>query len=83
MRKARSFMLTRKEDVDIHALRRQGMTISEIARRTGRDRKTIRSYLNGDRVVGERKRSTPDGFEAFEPYVRARLIDDRTCGPRP
>ena len=38
-------MLTREEDVDAHALRRQGWTISAIARHLGHDRKTIRSYL--------------------------------------
>jgi transposase len=37
-------MLTREEDVDAHALRRQGWTISAIARHLGRDRKTIRAY---------------------------------------
>ncbi|WP_372492502.1 helix-turn-helix domain-containing protein [Microbacterium kunmingense] len=41
-------MLSERSSVDIHALKRQGMTISEIARRTGHDRKTIRAYLNGD-----------------------------------
>ena len=35
-------MLTQEEDVEIHALRKQGWTISAIARHTGRDRKTIR-----------------------------------------
>jgi len=55
-------MLSEEDDVDIHALRRQGMTISEIARRTDHDRKTIRAYLKGDRVPGvnapRRTRST-------------------------
>lgn len=35
-------MLPEEDGVDIHAFRRQGMTISEIVRRTGHDRKTIR-----------------------------------------
>jgi hypothetical protein len=47
-------MLTREDDVDAHALRRQGWTISAIARHLGHDRKTIRSYLVGGRVAGER-----------------------------
>ena len=38
-------MLSERSSVDIHALKRQGMTISEIARRTNHDRKTIRAYL--------------------------------------
>lgn len=36
--------------MDIHALKRQGFTISEIARRTHHDRKTIRAYLHVERV---------------------------------
>lgn len=35
-------MLSERSSVDIHALKRQGMTISEIARRTHHDRKTFR-----------------------------------------
>ena len=45
-------MLTREEDIDAHALRRRGWSISAIARHLGRDRKTIRAYLNGE-LVGE------------------------------
>ena len=46
-------MLTRGEDVEAHALRKRGWSISAIARHLGRDRKTVRSYLNGERVPGE------------------------------
>src|SRR5665647_1609842 len=52
-------MLTREDDIDVHALRRQGWTITAIARHLGRDRKTIRAYLAGDREAGVRARSTP------------------------
>jgi transposase len=69
-------MLTREEDIDVHALRRQGMSISAIARHLGRDRKTIRAYLAGGRVAGERKPAEADPFEAFVDYVRARLTED-------
>ena len=69
-------MLTREEDIDAHALRRQGWTISAIARHLGRDRKTIRAYLAGDRVAGERKPACDDPFEPFVDYVRARLTED-------
>lgn len=69
-------MLTREEDVEIHALRKRGWTISATARHTGRDRNTIRSYLNGTTTPGVRKRSTPDPFDMFITYVTARLIDD-------
>jgi transposase len=69
-------MLSEEDDVDIHALRRQGMTISEIARRTNHDRKTVRAYLAGDRVPGQRQRADPDPFDGFVDYVAARLRDD-------
>lgn len=69
-------MLTREEDIDAHALRRQGWTISAIARHLGRDRKTIRAYLAEERVAGERKLATDDPFEPFVDYVRARLTED-------
>ncbi|SPF07463.1 DNA replication protein [Streptomyces sp. MA5143a] len=68
-------MLTREEDVDAHALRRQGWTISAIARHLGRDRKTIRDYLNNERTPGQR-RQPPDAFVPFLPYCRQRLADD-------
>ena len=41
------FMVTREDDIDVHALRRQGWTISAIARHLGKNRKTIRAYLAG------------------------------------
>lgn len=69
-------MLTREEDIDAHALRRQGWTISAIARHLGRDRKTIRAYLNNERVAGVRKPAGEDRFEPFVDYVRARLAED-------
>ncbi|GHF77451.1 transcriptional regulator [Kitasatospora xanthocidica] len=68
-------MLTREEDVDAHALRRQGWSISAIARHLGRDRKTIRAYLAGERVAGVRAPAL-DEFVPFLPYCRQRLADD-------
>lgn len=70
-------MLTREDDVDAHALRARGWTISAIARHLGHDRKTIRGYLNGGRVAGVRARPAgEDPFDRFEDYVRARLRED-------
>ena len=68
-------MLTREEDIDVHALRRQGWTISAIARHLGHDRKTIRAYLNG-RQAGVRAGTGADGFGPFIDYCRARLTED-------
>lgn len=69
-------MLTQEESVDVHALRRQGWSISAIARHVGRDRKTVRAYLNGERTPGVRLRRAADPFEGFEAYVARRLADD-------
>lgn len=68
-------MLTRDEDVEVHALRARGWSISAIARHTGRDRKTIRAYLNGERAPGQRRRAD-DPFAPFVDYVTARLVED-------
>ena len=69
-------MLTREEDIDAHALAARGWTISAIARHLGRDRKTIRAHLTGERVAGVRTRTVPDAFDPFVDYVRARLSED-------
>jgi transposase len=69
-------MLTWENDVEATALRRQGWTISAIARHLGHDRKTIRDYLEGKRVPGERANSRVDPFEEFAEYTRVRLSDD-------
>jgi transposase len=68
-------MLTWGDDVEVHALRKRGWSISAIARHTGRDRKTVRAYLNGDRTPGVRARAV-DAFAPFLEYVTARLADD-------
>lgn len=69
-------MLTRGEDVEVHALRERGWSISAIARHLGRDRKTVRSYLNGDSEAGVRVTVVVDPLADFEVYVRARFVDD-------
>ena len=69
-------MITREDDVDAHALHRRGWTISAIARHLGHDRKTIRAYLRGGRVAGQRRRAEPDPFEPFAGYCRERLGED-------
>jgi transposase len=69
-------MLSLEEDVEAQALREQGWSISAIARHLGRDRKTIRRYLSGERVPGQRKPAGQDPFEPFVEYCRLRLTDD-------
>jgi len=69
-------MLTQGEDVEAHALKERGWSISAIARHLGRDRQTVRDYLDGKRVPGQRSSSTPDPLADFEVYIRARFVDD-------
>ena len=69
-------MITHGEDVEIHALRRQGWSISAIARHLGLDRKTVRAYLGGGREAGVRRSSSVDPFEEIGAYVRRRLGED-------
>ncbi|GAA3169654.1 integrase core domain-containing protein [Nonomuraea salmonea] len=66
-------MLTQGEDVEAQALRKRGWSISAIARHLGRSRPTIRAYLNGERVPGQRRRSGADPFEPYAEYGRLRL----------
>ncbi len=68
-------MLTREDDIDVHALRRQGWTISAIARHLGHDRKTVRGYLAG-REAGARVGTSLDSFEPYARYAGQRLADD-------
>ncbi len=69
-------MLTQGDDVEIHALAARGWSISAIARHIGRDRKTVRAYLAGDREPGVRRRSVLDPLAPFVPYIAARFSDD-------
>ncbi len=69
-------MLAEEEFVEASALYRRGWSISAIARHLGRDRKTIRGYVHGERMPGVRRRVVADHFVSFEPYVRERLLED-------
>jgi transposase len=70
-------VLTVEEDLDAHALRRQGWSISAIARHLGRDCKTVRAYLSGERVPHQRRQ----GPDAFVPFLECNSYAmTRTCG---
>jgi transposase len=71
-------MLTQEEHVELNALVKRRWSVSAIARHLGRDRKTVRAYINGERQPGERRKPTGqvDPFDRIEEYVAARLRED-------
>jgi transposase len=69
-------MLTWEDDLEIHALHKRGWSISAIARHTGKNRRTVRNYLNGVTTPGVRKPASIDAFAPFVDYVTARLTED-------
>jgi len=68
-------MLTQEDDVEIHALAARGWSVSAIARHTGRDRKTVRRYLNGE-GARQRRRPVPSCIDSWRGYIAARFVDD-------
>src|SRR5487761_995033 len=62
-------MLTQGEDVEVHALARRGWSVSAMARHLGRDRKTVRAYLRGERQPGRRASAKPDPLALFDEVV--------------
>src|SRR6266508_4287108 len=75
-RRSPGSMLTWGEAVEVHALRERGWSISAIANHLGRDRKTIRAYVNGEREPGRRRSQAPDPLVPFVDYLVARFADD-------
>ena len=69
-------MLSVGEDVEADALFKRGWTISAIARHLDRDRKTVRSYLSGERTPGVRRPARPDALADYRDYIAARFADD-------
>ena len=68
-------MLTGEEAMDIRVLRRQGMSIREIARRTGRSRNTVRAHVRSTDVEPQYgpRQSTQSILDPFKPYLTERV----------
>lgn len=66
-------MLSREDVVEIVALYRRGWSVSAIARHTGRDRKTVRAWLRGERARRPRAASV---LEPYRAYIERRFADD-------
>ena len=65
-------MLTQGEDVEVQALASRGWSVSAIACRLDRDRKTVRAYVRGARQPGVRARTAPDPLAPFAGYLASR-----------
>lgn len=68
-------MLTQEDDVEIHALRKKGWTITAIALHTGRDRKTVRAYLKG-RGGRDTERERVSCLDPYREFLAQRFDDD-------
>ena len=68
-------MVTLRMIVAVHDLKRQGLSISAIARRTGLDRKTIRKYLEQGLEVPSYSPRAPRVrlIEPYEAYLCGRI----------
>ena len=69
-------MISRGEDVEADALKKRGWSTAAISRHLGRDPKTIRAYLNGQRQPGVRRPSRPDPLQPYTLYLTARFADN-------
>ena len=69
-------MIRVEERFMIKELHRQGVSISEIARRTGHDRKTVRAIVNGPLVpVATKRRPKARKLDPFVPYLEKRIAE--------
>jgi transposase len=68
-------MLDLEERFMIRDLYRKGVTVSEIARRTGRDRKTIRKIISSELTPKptRRQRKQATKLTPYEGYLKQRI----------
>ncbi len=67
-------MLGGGEVIEIVALKRQGVSISEISSLTGHDRKTVKKYLDQPEIPVYGPRAKRESkLDPFKPYVDGKL----------
>ena len=69
-------MVGRGEFMDIHEAWVKGKSVSEIARVTGRDRKTIRRLLQGKAPAERKPRQGASKLDRFREYLLSRMLGD-------
>ncbi|MDF9828585.1 transposase [Ereboglobus sp. PH5-10] len=75
-------MLTRADYMDIHFLKREGLSIREIARRSGLSRNTVRKYLRSDNTPRFHPPERPGKVDAFKAHLEARWREHRLSAVR-
>jgi len=66
-----------EEYLDVRDLWRAGKSISEIARLTGRDRKTVRRLVQGKAPEPRAPRWVGSKLDPFRDYLLQRLLQDK------
>ena len=67
-------MITQREFIMIHELKKQGHSIRAIARITGKDRKTVTRHLrNSELAEIKRVKGRPSKLEPFKIYILERI----------
>ncbi|NLM28989.1 MAG: transposase [Methanomicrobiales archaeon] len=70
-------MLDMEDFLFIRELYNQGVTISQIARETGFDRKTIRKYaLSNEPPTAKPRARKPSKLDDYKEYIRNRISDN-------
>jgi transposase len=69
-------MVGQKELMDVHDAWVRGKSISEIARQTGRDRKTIRRLLREGAQAARKPRQISSKLDPFREYLLARMVSE-------
>ena len=69
-------MVGQREFMDVHDAWVRGKSISEIARQTGRDRKTIRRLLREGAQAGRKPRQISSKLDPFREYLLGRMVGE-------
>ena len=71
-------MISRETKVDISYFHRQGHSYREIARKSGRDRRTVKRYAENPELIGQgrAKVERPSILDPFVPVIKGWLEDD-------
>lgn len=70
-------MITRGDFFMIKDLYKKGMSISDIARELGVDRKTVRKYIQQDSPPIRQKRKKKSKLDPFKEYLHKRMLEDK------